>query len=41
MCWEVAVSVSEALVPKLAEGDEVDVSIGALNLQLVGTIKKN
>ena len=37
---EVAVSVSEALVPKLAEGDEVDVSIGALNLQLVGTIKK-
>ena len=37
---EIAVSVSEALVPKLAEGDEVDVSIGALNLQLVGTIKK-
>ena len=37
---EVAVSVSEALVPKLAEGDEVDVSISALNAQLTGTIKK-
>jgi len=37
---EVAVSVSEALVPKLAEGDEVDVSVSALNTQLVGTIKK-
>ena len=37
---EIAVSVSEALVPKLAEGDEVDVSVSALNVQLVGTIKK-
>lgn len=37
---EIAVSVSEALVPKLAQGDEVDVSISALNVQLVGTIKK-
>ena len=37
---EIAVSVSEALVPKLAEGDEVDVSISALSVQLVGTIKK-
>lgn len=37
---EISVSVSEALVPKLAQGDEVDVSISALNAQLVGTIKK-
>lgn len=37
---EIAVSVSEALVPKLAMGDEVDVSISALNVQLVGAIKK-
>ena len=37
---EVSVSVSEALVPKLAEGDEVDVSISALGKQLVGSIKK-
>ena len=37
---EVAVSVSEALVPKLARGDEVDVSISALNVQLVGSIKQ-
>ena len=37
---EISVSVSEALVPKLAQGDEVDVSISALNVQLVGTIKK-
>ena len=37
---EIAVSVSEALVPKLAEGNEVDVSISALSVQLVGTIKK-
>ena len=36
----IAVSVSEALVPKLAEGDEVDVSVSALNVRLVGTIKK-
>ena len=36
---EVDVSVSEALVPKLAKGDEVDVSISALNTALVGTIK--
>ena len=37
---EIAVSVSEALVPKLAEGDEADVSIRSLNRKLVGTIKK-
>lgn len=37
---EVAVSVSEALVPKLAEGDEVDVTVSALDAQLVGSIKK-
>ncbi len=37
---EIAVSVSEALVPKLAEGDEVDVSVSALNVRLVGIIKK-
>lgn len=37
---EISVSVSEALVPKLAQGDEVDVSISALNARLVGTIKK-
>ncbi len=37
---EIAVSVSEALVPKLAEGDEVDISIRARKARLVGTIKK-
>ena len=37
---EVAVAVSEALVPKLAEGDEVDVAVSALDAQLVGHIKK-
>lgn len=37
---EVAVAVSEALVPKLAEGDEVDVTISALDRHLVGSIKK-
>ena len=37
---EIAVSVSEALIPKLAEGDEVDVTISALERNLVGTIKK-
>lgn len=36
---EVAVSVSEALVPKLSRGDEVDVSISSLGIQTVGTIK--
>ena len=36
---EVAVSVSEALVPKLARGDEVDLSISSLGVQTVGTIK--
>ncbi len=36
---EVDVSVSEALVPKLARGDEVDVSISSLGVQVVGTIK--
>ena len=34
------VQVSEALVPKLAEGDEVDVTIRALDQKLVGSIKK-
>ena len=37
---EISVSVSEALVPKLAVGDEVDISISALDTELVGTIKK-
>ena len=37
---EIAVAVSEALVPKLAEGDEVDVSVSALGRQLAGSIKK-
>lgn len=37
---EIVVSVSEALVPKLARGDEVDVSISALNARLVGSIKQ-
>lgn len=37
---EIAVAVSEALVPKLAEGDEVDVTISALDRTLVGSIKK-
>ena len=37
---EISVSVSEALVPKLAEGDEVDVTISALDKQFVGNIKK-
>ena len=36
---EVAVSVSEALVPKLSRGDEVDVSISSLGVDVVGTIK--
>lgn len=36
---EVAVSVSEALVPKLARGDEADVSISSLGVNVVGTIK--
>ena len=36
---EVAVSVSEALVPKLSRGDEVDVSISSLGVQTVGSIK--
>ncbi len=36
---EVAVSVSEALVPKLSRGDEVDVSISSLGVSTVGTIK--
>ena len=36
---EVAVSVSEALVPKLARGDKVDVSFSSLGVQVVGTIK--
>ena len=37
---EIAVSISEALVPKLAVGDEVDVAISALNANFVGTIKQ-
>ena len=36
---EVAVSVSEALVPKLSRGDEVDLAISSLGVQTVGTIK--
>ena len=36
---EISVSVSEALVPSLSQGDEVDVSIGALNVETVGTIR--
>ena len=36
---EVSVSVSEALVPKLSRGDEVDVSISSLGVNVVGTIK--
>lgn len=36
---EVVVSVSEALVPKLARGDEADVSISSLGVQTVGVIK--
>lgn len=36
---EVAVSVSEALVPKLSRGDEVDVSFSSLGVQTVGAIK--
>ena len=36
---EVAVSVSEALVPKLSRGDAVDVSVSSLGASVVGTIK--
>ena len=36
---KIAVSVSEALVPKLAVGDEVDVNISALDTAFVGTIR--
>ena len=36
---EISVSVSEALIPQLAQGDEVDVSIGALNVETVGVIR--
>ena len=36
---KVVVSVSEALVPKLAAGDPVDVSVSALQLNFVGTIR--
>lgn len=36
---EVAVSVSEALVPKLSRGDAVDVSFSSLGVQTVGAIK--
>lgn len=35
---KVEVSVSEALVPKLAQGDEVDVSISSLGVETVGNI---
>lgn len=37
---EISVSVSEALVPRLAQGDEVDVYISALDLSAVGTIRE-
>lgn len=37
---EISVSVSESLVPKLSAGDEVDISISALEQNLVGTIRK-
>lgn len=36
---KVEVSVSESLVPKLNQGDEVDVSISALGVDTVGTIR--
>lgn len=36
---KVEVSVSESLIPKLTQGDEVDISISALNVETVGTIK--
>lgn len=36
---KVSVSVSEALVPKLAVGDQVDVSVSALDTSFVGTIR--
>ena len=36
---EISVSVSEALVPRLTQGDEVDVSIGALDVETAGTIR--
>lgn len=36
---KVSVSVSEALVPKLAIGDEVDVSVSAVNAAFTGTIR--
>ncbi len=36
---KIEVSVSEALVPKLAVGDEVDVTISALDTAFVGTIR--
>ena len=37
---EISVSVSEALIPKLALRDEVDVAISALELSTVGTIRE-
>ncbi len=36
---KVVVSVSEALVPKLAMGDQVDVSVGAADQSFTGTIR--
>lgn len=36
---KVTVSVSEALVPKLAIGDEVDVTVGAVEQSFTGTIR--
>jgi RND family efflux transporter MFP subunit len=36
---KITVSVSEALVPKLTVGDEVDVTISALDTSFVGTIR--
>lgn len=36
---KVEVSVSEALIPKLNQGDEVDVSISSLGVETVGTVR--
>ena len=36
---KIVVSVSEALVPKLSVGDEVDISVSALDLSFVGQIR--
>lgn len=36
---KVSVSVSEALVPKLGIGDEVDVSVSAVDANFTGTVR--